>query len=108
MEVRTLQGRLLGIADAWFDEVALAWEINSYAWHLLPQYYAHEVKRTAGLTAVGVAVLPVLPTSLRDDGDLTGRTRGRVRRCRTPSTPSGRGDPTLLRFSVSERGVGSV
>ena len=27
-------GRLLGIADAWFDEVALAWEINSYAWHL--------------------------------------------------------------------------
>ena len=69
VEVRTLQGRLLGIADAWFDEVALAWEINSYAWHLLPQYYAHEVKRTAGLTAVGVAVLPVLPTSLRDDGE---------------------------------------
>jgi hypothetical protein len=68
-EVRDLGGRLLGIADAWFDEVALAWEINSYAWHLLPQYYANEVKRTAGLTAVGVAVLPVLPTSLRDDQD---------------------------------------
>jgi hypothetical protein len=69
VEVRTLQGHLLGIADAWFDEVALAWEINSYAWHLLPQYYAREVKRTAGLTAEGVTVLPVLPTSLRDDGD---------------------------------------
>ena len=67
--MRTLEGRLLGIADAWFDEVALAWEINSYAWHLLPQYYANEVKRTAGLTAEGVTVLPVLPTSLRDDGD---------------------------------------
>jgi hypothetical protein len=63
------RGRLLGIADGWFDEVALAWEINSYAWHLLPRYYANEVKRTAGLTAAGVAVLPVLPTSLRDDGD---------------------------------------
>jgi hypothetical protein len=69
VEVRTLGGRLLGIADAWFDEVALAWEINSYAWHLLPQYYTREVKRTAGLTAEGVTVLPVLPTSLRDDGD---------------------------------------
>ncbi len=69
VEVRTLQGRLLGIADAWFDDVALAWEINSYAWHLLPQYYANEIKRTAGLTAEGVTVLPVLPTSLRDDGD---------------------------------------
>ena len=67
-EVRDADGRLLGIADAWFDEVALNWEINSYAWHLLPQYYAHEVQRTAGLTAAGVTVLPVLPTSLRDDG----------------------------------------
>ena len=81
VEVRNLQGRLLGIADAWFDEVALAWEINSYAWHLLPQYYANEVKRTAGLTAEGVTVLPVLPTSLRDDGDRSlAELRGHLRR----------------------------
>ena len=37
VEVRDLHGRLLGIADAWFDEVALTWEINSLAWHLYPQ-----------------------------------------------------------------------
>jgi hypothetical protein len=60
-------GHLLGIADAWFDEVALTWEINSYAWHLAPSYYAREVKRTAGMTAASVLVLPVLPTDLRDD-----------------------------------------
>jgi hypothetical protein len=65
--VRDERGRLLGIADAWFDEVALAWEINSYAWHLLPEDYAREVKKSAGMTAVGVNVLPVLPTSLRDN-----------------------------------------
>ena len=47
-----------GYRDAWFDEVALTWEINSYAWHLLPQYYANEVKRTAGLTAGGRVVFP--------------------------------------------------
>ena len=48
-------------SDAWFDEVALAWEINSCAWHLLPQYYANEVKRTAGLTAEGVAASGRIP-----------------------------------------------
>ena len=26
-------GRLLWISDAWFDDVALTLEINSYAWH---------------------------------------------------------------------------
>lgn len=88
-EVRDLRGRLLGIADAWFDEVALAWEINSYAWHLLPKYYANEVKRTAGLTAAGVAVLPVLPTSLRDDedGSLTELEAAYAMAARRPRPP---------------------
>ena len=61
------RGRFLGIADAWFDEVALTWEINSYAWHLLPKYYAREVKKTAEMAGAGVCVVPVLPTGLRDD-----------------------------------------
>ncbi len=68
----TTRGRLLGIADAWFDEVALAWEINSYAWHLNPEYYAREVTRTAGLTAESVTVLPVLPTASARPGAVAG------------------------------------
>lgn len=68
VEIWALGGRLLGIADAWFDDVGLTWDINSYAWHLLPRYYAHEVKRTATLTAEGVVVVPVLPTALHRDG----------------------------------------
>ena len=63
------RGRLLGIADAWFDEVALAWEINSYAWHLNPEDYAREISRTATMTAANVMVLPVLPTALHRDPD---------------------------------------
>jgi hypothetical protein len=63
------RGRLLGIADAWFDEVALAWEINSYAWHLNPEDYAREISRTATMTAANVMVLPVLPTTLHRDPD---------------------------------------
>ena len=65
--VYTACGRLLGIADGWFDEVALAWEINSYAWHLNPEAYAREISRTADMTAENVMVLPVLPTSLHRD-----------------------------------------
>ena len=68
-EVRDAGGRLLGIADAWFDEVALTWEINSYEWHLNPAAYAREVSRTAEMAAAGVTVVPVLPTALRKDPD---------------------------------------
>lgn len=62
-------GRLLGIADAWWDDVALAWEINSYAWHLSPADYARETAKDARFTAAGVAVLPTLPTRLTRDGN---------------------------------------
>jgi len=65
--VHDVRGRQLGVADAWFDDVALTWEINSYAWHLLPKSYAREVKRTAEMTAAGISVVPVLPTALRND-----------------------------------------
>jgi hypothetical protein len=63
------RGRLLGIADAWFDDVALAWEINSYAWHLSPEAYAREQERTARFTAAGVAVLPTQPVRMRERAD---------------------------------------
>ena len=48
-------GRFLGTADAWFDEVALAWEINSLAWHLNPTDYEREQERTARFVAAGRA-----------------------------------------------------
>lgn len=60
-------GNLLGIADAWWDDVALAWEINSVAWHLSPGDYAREQARTARFTAAGVPILPTLPKRLADD-----------------------------------------
>ena len=68
-KVCDVNGRLLGVADAWFDEVALTWEINSYAWHLNPLDYAREVARTAAMAAANVTVVPVLPTTLRKDPD---------------------------------------
>jgi hypothetical protein len=83
------EGRLLGISDVWFDEVALTWEINSYAWHLSPAAYAREIKRTATMAGAGVWVVPVLPTALRDDpedslADLCNGYRAAAERPRPP------------------------
>lgn len=58
-------GRFLGIADAWWDDVALAWEINSFEWHLAPDDYAREQEKRARFATVGVNVLPTLPRRLR-------------------------------------------
>lgn len=60
-------GRLLGIADGWWDDVALAWEINSFAWHLSPAAYAREQEKSARFAAAGVPVLPTQPVRLRSD-----------------------------------------
>ena len=61
------RGNLLGVADAWFDDVALTWEINSLEWHLGPDDYAREQERTARFTAAGALVLPTQPRRLRNE-----------------------------------------
>lgn len=61
------QGRLLGVADGWCDEVALAWEIDSVEFHLSPADYARTTERAARMAAEGVLVVPTLPSRLRRD-----------------------------------------
>ena len=58
---------LLGVVDGWFDDVALAWEIDSVGYHLAPEDYSRTVRRAARLTAEGIIILPSLPKQLRDD-----------------------------------------
>lgn len=60
-----VDGGLLGIADAWWDDVCLAWEINSFEWHLAPEDYAREQEKRARFAAAGVNVLPTLPRRMR-------------------------------------------
>lgn len=84
-------GTLLGVADAWCDDVALAWEIESYAFHLSPASYARTVARSARLTA-GVVVVPTLPTRLRCDRAGVPATRRRPRALAPHCVPSARRD----------------
>lgn len=65
--VRAPDGKLLGIVDAWWDDVGLAWDLNSYDFSPPPAAYAENLRRTARLTATGIIVVHTPPHQLRDD-----------------------------------------
>lgn len=58
-------GTLLGVVDAWWDDVGLVWEIDSYEFHLSPKAYAATLKRHSKLTAAGLVVVHTVPARLR-------------------------------------------
>lgn len=60
-------GSHVATADAWWDEVALAWEVDSYAFDLSPADCTAALRRAARLTASGVVVVHTAPTQLRDE-----------------------------------------
>lgn len=65
--IRQLDGELLGIVDAWWDSVALAWEIDSQEFHSSPGSYAATVGRGSRLTAAGLVVVHTLPARIRKE-----------------------------------------
>lgn len=60
-------GESLGVVDAYWREVGLAWEIQSETFHLGPDALARDVNKLAGLVACGVAVFPTMAGRLRSD-----------------------------------------
>lgn len=57
-------GQLVAFPDAWFDDVGLAWEIDSVEYHLSPADYARTVRRRSAMMASGVLVMQTLPRDL--------------------------------------------
>jgi hypothetical protein len=57
-------GRFIAVPDAWFDDVAMAWEIDSREWHLSPVDYRRTVERRSAMMAAGVVVMHTQPGSL--------------------------------------------
>jgi hypothetical protein len=57
-------GNFVATPDAWFDDVGMAWEIDSLEWHLTPDDYAATVERRGVLMASGVVVVHHLPSAL--------------------------------------------
>lgn len=62
--VSTADGRLLGIADCWVDDVAMVWEIESTEWHLSPSDHERTVERAAAFTAAGAVYVASKPSKI--------------------------------------------
>ena len=62
-------GRFLASPDGWIDDVALAWEVQSFAHHGDPSAFDATMRRQALLVAAGIVVVPTTPRQLRDDPD---------------------------------------
>lgn len=67
--IRDVTGALLGVVDAWWDEVALAWEVGCQHFRLGPETKASGFDSDAQLAAAGVIVLRTPPERLRQDPD---------------------------------------
>src|SRR5439155_1944591 len=55
--VRTAAGDLLGIADAWWDDIGLAWDLDAYDFTPSAATYQDTLRRLARLTAAGIIIV---------------------------------------------------
>ncbi|KOV80435.1 hypothetical protein ADL03_33395 [Nocardia sp. NRRL S-836] len=62
-------GHPIGRPDAWFDDVALAWEIDSRAFHYGPRDYERTLARNTRYATAGILVVQTLPTRLHTHPD---------------------------------------
>ena len=58
------RGGFIAVPDAWFDDVGLAWEIDSREWHLSPEDYDRTLDRRSAMTAENVLVMHTQPSKL--------------------------------------------
>lgn len=93
-------GRWLARPDAWWEDVALAYETDSRAWHLSPADWEATMRRHDRLAAHGVTVLHVSPRRLAEEPDavlaeLAQAHRTAAGRTRPPVTcaPASRASP---------------
>ncbi|WP_344882819.1 hypothetical protein [Allokutzneria multivorans] len=63
--VHDTNGVLIGVPDAWCVEASLAWEIDSYEFHLNPKDYARTLQRNTRYAMAGIHVVQTLPSRLR-------------------------------------------
>jgi hypothetical protein len=60
-------GSYIACPDAWWDDVALAWEIDSYEFHFSRDGYARTVQRNGRYAEAGISIVQTLPSQLEQD-----------------------------------------
>jgi hypothetical protein len=65
VDIHDADGRFLGKADCWIDDVAMVWETESTEWHLSPADHDATVERAARFTAAGAVYIATKPRKIR-------------------------------------------
>lgn len=65
--IRSATGKQLAIVDAWWDDVGLAWQIDSVEYHLSPEDYRRTMDQHSALLACGVMTVHTVPSRLLSD-----------------------------------------
>jgi len=55
------------MSDLWDDEVAMAWEVDSWEFHQKGKHYAKTIERNNRYAASGIVVVQTLPSKLRSN-----------------------------------------
>ncbi|HEV7978988.1 hypothetical protein [Amycolatopsis sp.] len=69
IEVWGRAGNYVGCPDAWWEDVGLAWEIDSVDFHFGRDGYARTLERNTRYAAAGIPVVQTLPSRLIKDPD---------------------------------------
>jgi hypothetical protein len=68
-EVWDNAGNYVGCPDAWWEDVGLAWEIDSVDFHFGREGYARTLERNTRYAAAGIPFVQTLPSRLTKDPD---------------------------------------
>ncbi len=68
-----LDGKFLACPDAWWPQSAVAVEVDSKQWHLLPEDWERTMRRHRQMSAAGIRVIHVSPAQLRDEARAVAR-----------------------------------
>jgi len=87
-------GEFIGSPDGWYDDVAMALQIDSMQWHLSPAQYKRTQRVQRAMIRHGIAVMPFAPADVSADAaafiaDLTT--------CRLAATARPRPDIVVVR-----------
>lgn len=66
-ELRDAAGNYVGCPDGWWEDVGLAWEIDSFDFHFYRDGYRRTLARNNRYSAAGIVVVQTLPSQLKED-----------------------------------------
>src|SRR5437016_1150541 len=65
-EIFDVRGNYIGRPDGWWDDVGMAWEIDSFDFHFWRKEYERTTDRNTRYAKAGITVVQTLPSRLLD------------------------------------------